>query len=161
MNYELDVGVLMWLVSRASRIFPRMRMHPVFGSVEDGFELCRMYKPFILATSFYKRLASLLPWKWDNQYCTTMACLAPLSTDLLPSTMGHTMHQGSSVEPRTCNQVSSSGEHGVWNCTVPLIDHCLSQLLFDIILHISIFALTICSDYNNAKKKNKNVYTMP
>ena len=51
MNYELDVGVLMWLVSRASRIFPRMRMHPVFGSVEDGFELCRMYKPFILATS--------------------------------------------------------------------------------------------------------------
>ena len=35
MNYELDVGVLMWLVSRASRIFPRMRMHPVFDSVED------------------------------------------------------------------------------------------------------------------------------
>ena len=29
----------------------------------------------IEATNFYKRLASLLASKWDNQYCTTMAWL--------------------------------------------------------------------------------------
>ena len=56
----------------------------------------------IEAISFYKRLASLLASKWDSQYCTTMAWY------ILPSTIGHTMHQGSSVEPWTCNQVSSS-----------------------------------------------------
>ncbi len=46
------------------------------------------------AETFYKRLASLLAAKWDNQYNTTLACMDLLQTLLLFIKISYQMHQG-------------------------------------------------------------------
>ena len=63
----------------------------------------------IQATSFYKRLATLLATRWNQPYSsTTRYVLAALPLDLFPPSVGYSMHQRCSVQLWSCYQITTS-----------------------------------------------------